>query len=419
MKLTRPLLTALLLLAFASFAHADKFPPPVVPEGLGLNTGHGSLGLRDDDFEAIKAAGVRYIRVDFTWDQIERTRGEYNFAAYDKLIAKLKKHGVKPIILLAYGNKLYDPDGGGINTEEGRAGYAKFAATVVKKYNKEIEGIVYELWNEPNTEMFWRPRQNAEQYTALVQAASVAMREADPAAIIVSGGVTDLGWDQTRDFLEDCFALGLLKHVDGVGVHLHGGASNNKVERVTDQLKWLRKTIVEYDGDPKTPIVNTQFEADFDKDFKGDRDTKLYAQAAVATRMYLMCLMNDVKLNVWYQWRWRDGQSGHAVVESDGTPRPIYHALQIFTATFKGYRFEDRVDLKSPADYALRFKSGDKQQLAVWTTDAAHDMAIDVRTSRTELPVIDMMGNKSTVPVRDSKAIVPASTRPVYVEVTP
>ena len=49
-------------------------------------------------------------------------------------------------------------------------------------------------------------------------------------------------------------------------------------------------------------------------------------------------------------------------------PKPAYLAAKTLTAQLAGSRFEKRLDLGTPEDYALVFRKGDARRLAAWTT---------------------------------------------------
>ena len=58
---------------------------------------------------AMLAKAFRVARMDLTWAAVEKHPGVYDFAAYDGLMATLQTHGVRPYLILDYGNPLYPP----------------------------------------------------------------------------------------------------------------------------------------------------------------------------------------------------------------------------------------------------------------------------------------------------------------------
>ncbi|MDB6078621.1 MAG: Glutamate synthase large chain, partial [Akkermansiaceae bacterium] len=47
------------------------------------------------ELEMMKAAGFKWVRMDFFWGAMEKERGVYDFAAYDRLVAALTKQGIR------------------------------------------------------------------------------------------------------------------------------------------------------------------------------------------------------------------------------------------------------------------------------------------------------------------------------------
>jgi hypothetical protein len=100
--------------------------------------------------------------------------------------------------------------------------YAAFAAQVAKRYSPKGVNI-FEIWNEPNNVDFWQPGANAAAYTADLVAAYAAIKKADPAAFVVSGGLapetTGGGSINAVTFLKEMYADGAKGSFDAVGYH--------------------------------------------------------------------------------------------------------------------------------------------------------------------------------------------------------
>src|SRR5690349_24706314 len=114
----------------------------------------------------IRDAGFKWVRMDLGWGGTERKPGEYDFSAHDRLAAALEKNGLRAVFILDYGNPLYAEPGekqpftSRAGTDEFRAAYAKWAAAAVAHFAGS--GYLFELWNEPNNEGFWKPKPNAD-----------------------------------------------------------------------------------------------------------------------------------------------------------------------------------------------------------------------------------------------------------------
>jgi polysaccharide biosynthesis protein PslG len=159
-------------------------------------------------------------RSSLVWAAIERKKGVYAlpppFARVVEQAREAKARGQHPLLLLGYGNPLYE-EGGLVTTEEARRGFANYARWVAT----QMKGVVrhYEIWNEWNIGFgsTSRPRRigNVEDYAALVRAAAAAIHQVDPDAIVIAGGATN---EDSRWF--EAFArTDALSAIDGVSIH--------------------------------------------------------------------------------------------------------------------------------------------------------------------------------------------------------
>ena len=102
-----------------------SLPSAVVPEGLGVNIHF--TDARAGELEMLAAAGFHWVRMDFSWGGTERRHGEYDFSAYDRLLAALEVQKMRALFILDYGNGLYEADSS-VATEAGRRAFARWAA---------------------------------------------------------------------------------------------------------------------------------------------------------------------------------------------------------------------------------------------------------------------------------------------------
>ena len=179
--------------------------------------------------------------MDFVWDAIEKTKGRYDFSAYDLLLAGLTARHIKPLFILDYGNDLYQK--GSPRSPEARAAFARFAAAAVRHYRGKT--ILWEIWNEPNGG-FWKPQANVQEYGALALATAQAIKAADPnATVIAPGTLGHPAWTSWKH----CFRQGLLNDIDAVSLHPYRGSSP---ETRCGGLPALRLLIHRYAPEGKT-----------------------------------------------------------------------------------------------------------------------------------------------------------------------
>ncbi|QNN24149.1 glycoside hydrolase family 5 protein [Planctomycetales bacterium ZRK34] len=417
----KTLLALMFVLLADATGYTQTFAPKTIPNGVGVNihfkTGH------EDHLDLIAAAGIKVVRMDFTWAGIERTKGEYDFSAYDELTANLLKRGIQPLYILDYSNKLYEEvstDKRGrkrVNAptkDETIEAFAAWARAAVDRFKDK--GIIWEIWNEPNIG-FWHPEPDVEMYNKLAHATCKAIREVDPDAIIVAPGTSRL----PMDYLEKVFASGLLAEIDGVTVHpyRHRGVPPETVE---PEYRELRKLIDKYapEGKKGMPILSGEWGY---TTAETDRGSNLEQQAQFIVRQQLTNVLWDVPVSIWYDWI-NDGpdpkehEHNFGIVNRDLSPKPSYTALKVMTTTLNGYRIAERLDTGDGRDFVLVMtKSGAPTKLVAWTIEEDRTVTIDTPLGGGAIAVKGMLGDASndSVSRADGKLTIKLTNSPIYI----
>lgn len=386
---------ALLAFLVALPLRAQISAEPEVPGSLGVNIHF--VDPVPGEMAMLAASGVRWIRMDLDWPATERVAGQYDFSAYDRLVAALDANHLHAIFILAYRNPLYDSGLSPASAEAVQA-FAAWAAAAVTHFRGH--GILWEMYNEPN--WFWTPRPNTEAYIKLALATGEAVQEAAPEEKLIgpASAVID------PPFLEACFRAGLLNYWSAVSVHPY---RQKDPETAADDLREVRLLIRKY-APPGKNIPILAGEWGYSSVWPEMNDEK---QGAMLAREWLTALANDVPLVIWYDWRDgadpRDpeqhfgmvglpeaasagGAKSAAKAAQSGAgaagpfrPKPAYLAAQTLTHFLDGFRFNKRLTLESPDDCLLLFTKGDQVRLAAWTTGQSHSAVLPASPGRFEL----------------------------------
>lgn len=399
-------LGAMILIALvgtcAGAAVKSGLPALVVPDCLGVNIHF--TGTEREQVDKIADGGFRFIRMDFSWVHMEKTKGVYDFKAYDELVDSLASKGIRALFILDYGNPLYDSDMAP-HTDEGRAAFVKFAAAGAAHFKGK--GVLWEIWNEPNGG-FWRPQANAEDYVKLAKVVYPALKKADPGCTVLAPALA--GWD--LGFVENAFKLGLLEATDVVSLHPYGAG---KPEDATILYGKVRDLIRKYAPKGKEyPIVSGEWGySSFNK------GVSVETQADYIARQFLSNMASDCRLSIWYDWH-DDGpdpnENEHrfGTVQQDFTPKPAYIAVRTLTTELKGYAFANRIRIGLDTDYLALFKKGDDYRLAAWTTGEAHSITLPLDVKSVQ--IVSRSGEKSSAEVKDGKLELKLTGSPQYVE---
>lgn len=179
--------------------------------------------------DAYRATGVTWARFQLIWNAVQRGGlGSYDWAPYDALVDGLIVRGIRPLAVLTTTPSWARPPGCTDLTcgPADAAQYAAFAHTVAERYSGRIAAM--ELWNEPNSSVFFKPSPDPARYAALVKAAYPAIKAAASGMTVLTGGLAPAvdvrgtnGWATLAplSFLSSVYAQGAGGSFDAVGWH--------------------------------------------------------------------------------------------------------------------------------------------------------------------------------------------------------
>ncbi len=336
-----------------------------IPDGFGVNIHF--TDARPGEMKMLAGSGVKWVRMDFKWDETEREAGKYDFSAYDRLMDSLKPFDIRALFILDYGNPLYD-DGRPPRADATRLAFARWAVAAARHFSGR--GIIWETYNEPNNQMFWQPRTDVNEYAALALVVARAFRASVPNEVLIGPAVGEMDFA----FLEGCFKAGLLEYWPAVSVHPY---LRSNPEPVADDYRRLRALLQTYSPAGKHVEIYSG-EWGYSSAWQDMNDEK---QGQYLARQWLINIANDIPLSIWYDWR-DDGADPknpehhfgmvshvyHEGREEVYDPKATYYAAKTLTSVFSGYRYETRLDSGSPEVYLLAFRKGNEQRFAAWTT---------------------------------------------------
>ena len=393
------------LLCLATAAPAATLPELKIPDGFGVNI---HFTGEPKDLDLIAEAGFKFIRMDLTWSGIEREKGVYNFerTGYDTLTAGCTKRSIRILYILDYSNRLYESEQS-VRTDTGRAAFAAFAEAAAKRYAGK--NILWEIWNEPNIKQFWQPQPGVDDYCKLVEAAALAIKKADPNALVIAPATSTIPFD----WLESCFKKGLLNWIDALTVHPYRPQNPETV--IKDYAK-LRELIARYAPKGKTiPIISGEWgysNVNWDKARLSEEK-----QGQYLARMFLINLRQNVPVSIWYDWK-NDGpdpnerEHNFGTVKGDLTPKTAYLAAKTLSTTLAGFSFERCLYLGPDKDFGCLLKKDNIEALALWTTGDEHELTLQLKAGRGIL--VDMLGNKKEISWNEQGLKLTVSQSPQY-----
>ncbi len=288
-KRLRPVLTVVSIVAVGALLLTFWFRGDSSIGGeFGISAGCCIGGLSDSELDtelaAQKELGAEWLRIDISWSHVERRRGVADWVDADRLVAAVHEHGLEALPVLAYTpawarNPVCAAAGEMCEPADVEM-FAAFAEAVVRRYGPR--GVrAYELWNEPNTAAFWRPRPDPEKYAALVRSASRRMKAVDRSIIVIAGSTAPAGAHNDSDcsrlgqdasdtvnpinFLERVYAAGAGASFDAISHHPYADPDGPATlvrcsawSQMVDTSPSLRSVMIA-NGDGDKKIWGTEF----------------------------------------------------------------------------------------------------------------------------------------------------------------
>jgi hypothetical protein len=260
------------------------------------------------------------------WRDLEPAKGKWSFSMMDYFVGSAEKYQVSVIYTLgvppawaAADRKAGNYGPGGASPPKSPDDWRTYVRTVATRYKGRIRA--YEMWNEPDYQKFWNgtPAQLAE----LTRIAAEEIRRADPAARIISPGITvnGLAW------LDRYFAAGAAKYVDVVGGHVYLGLRpESAMKRVTNL-----RTVADQHGLHDKPIRVTEG-APLGKPANTDQ-----ARGIVARTLALFWASGASGFD-WYMWDRHGAKVIDLAKPGDRLPTAVGSAYQKTVSWLKGAR---------------------------------------------------------------------------------
>ena len=218
-----------------------------------------------DEFQRMGRANVGTMRLFVVWPDVEPSEDNYDWSFLDYYVANTAENGIELLPFL-YGTPSWaGPKCGKLNaelcervpplTKSAKAAWTDFLQDFVARYgpagafwseNPTIPKVPVtrvQIWNEPSSQTYFRPRPNPKKYGALVKLSDAAIAAVDPTVQVVLAGLFPSPELKKTDFTQ---FLPALFHVKGIGKHFdiasfHPYAAT--VGKLRKQIKTMRKLL--------------------------------------------------------------------------------------------------------------------------------------------------------------------------------
>ena len=355
--------------------------------------------------------GARYLRCAFSWNGIEKQQGRYQWRFWDDLVAAAERRGIGLIPYVAYTPEWAARDRRDFYKQPPRDSrlYANFLRVLAARYRGRIRS--WEIWNEPDNKDYWTG--SAAEFADLVTLAARGIRDADPSAVLVLGGMAN---GPSAFFHSLIIDHHIDRVVDVVALHAYPESwLNERAEAIFDDwLPAIRKILpasidlwlneMGYADYRLRPDAASIYGTNV---FYRYEHTPAY-QAAMLFKIHVMTLAERaVSLSGWYRiddFPHSDTRIGTdlvnhhlGVVDILGRPKPAFRAMRFFNRVFRepSAPVESGVRRAVDSQAVVRsFRVGDRRAVVVaWLRSSRREEVADksgmLTDSRAESVAID------------------------------
>lgn len=332
-----------------------------------------------EDLDRIKAAGFGYVRSGVDWLEVEPVLGQFEWANLDDFLDAIRVRNLKLVFVLGGGHPAFAKRIEGARyeqyrppvTQEAVQAFAHFTAEVVRRHDNE--NIVWEIWNEPDSD--WKPWPDPDAYAALASAACSAIRQVAPSAKIVGPAFANfpaLAKDSLWSWRHRNFIATLVRSPAGtclnaISIHAYRPDSGPP-ESALDDFEGARQFLTSHTpkGQKVLPLISTEW---------GYSSLKVteQEQAAYALRSPLIALLGGATVSIWYEWRNSprasdDPESYYGLLGVAGENKPAFSALQSLLPRIRDAVIERRIPMADPDHFVLLIEWPDgRLGLLAWT----------------------------------------------------
>lgn len=339
---------ALAALVAAALASSFAGPPsaaarPAVPREFVGVVPQGPLAAAD--FARMRGV-VGTLRIPIAWSQVERRAGEFDFAALDAIVSAAARSGVR-VLPFVYGTPAWlerDPARPPLGPRA-RASWTGFLSALVRRYGpggelwdgpgRALPVRSWQVWNEPNFLLFWRPRPSPSGYARLLRISGRAIRGVDRGARIVAAGLAPVeGGMLPWTFLRKLYAVpGARSSFDVAAVHPY----SSTLRGVTYQVRRARQ-VMSAAGDGRKPLLVSELGVTSGSPLPTGFDWGPKGQATFLRRAFRILLRARDRWHIagvdWYAWRDMAIADPHCVfcqhaglLDFGGRPKPAWRAF--------------------------------------------------------------------------------------------
>ncbi len=353
---------ALAVAGIGTYTTLDTYAATPVVKGINSDIDWGiSRSEVDKTIIQMKDAGVKWVRINANWKDMQY-EGRDQYAPWyisqtDYAVSSARAAGIEVLMMVggpvpywASGDPAKYSDASGLHWNNmwrpaNYNDYATYFAWVANRYKSQ--GVhTYEVGNEPDHPTYWPSGVNAAEYTQMLAATYPRLKQADPAAVVLSAGLSKNDYT----YLQAMYNAGARQYFDVLGLHVY--TSGTSPTNCWNQPETGRKgyyafcgisemrTTLNNNGDSAKKIWITEFgwttcacQYGVSEQQQADYLTQAYTQLETNYPYVEKAFWFSFKNNYWANNDPSDYEANFGLMKTDYTKKPAYAAYKAYGGT--------------------------------------------------------------------------------------
>jgi hypothetical protein len=186
--------------------------------------------VADRDIRLVQDMGFTWVKQSLAWREIEGVqKGARDWYDTDRMVKAVRRAGLNLMLRLDH-QPFWSQAPGAEPLEnappQNLQDFADFCQALAERYRGKVRA--YQVWNEPNLAREWGDQPpDPVRYTEMLKLCYIAIKTADPNALVISAGMAPTGSGLPEAlpddvFIEKMYQAGAAPYFDLLGVHAAG-----------------------------------------------------------------------------------------------------------------------------------------------------------------------------------------------------
>lgn len=360
-------------------------------------------------------SGMGWTRDEILWKNFEVTKGNYKILPINESALDIaKKYGIKQLLILAYGNKLYTPRDNDVPmTDEEMEAFRNYCYNLAVQTKGRV--AAFEYWNEYDHVTNTTKGADRKYYINLAKATYESVKKANPDLVTV--GICSAGTG--LPLIQETFDQGGYEYMDDVSYHIY--PKSPEKDGVDDDTKSVRELLNKYPGGEKKKIWLTETGWTSQKYNKTDaakwlpRDFAMQMENNMLERLFWYDMVEDGSNPA-------DSENSFGMLESFRSAerrvpfaaKPVFATISAMNGLLGTPDYVSHTKLNNDSVYAYHYKrEQDGMDTAMfWGLDPNNLLTVNLGSKDVEF--FDMYGNKIEVGASGGEYTFVVDDEPIY-----